>query len=176
MNGWARVAIISAVLACGLTVLMVLVELDRLSAPSSNVLTWATLLALATAILACWRASVAGPGQSGGGFSLAAGSTVIAVAVVCLTGLGMPACSMVVYAATRAKTQNNMKQIVTAIRELAATEKRWPAAAIRRADGTPLLSWRVALLPHLGHAELFLQFRIDEAWDSTHNMQLLPRI
>jgi hypothetical protein len=176
MDRWARVAVVSAMLTCALTGLMVLVELDRLSASSPIVLTWAMLIALATAILACWRASYGSPGQRRRGLNLAAGSTVIAIAVVCLTGLGMPACFMVAYAATRAKTQNHLKQFVMAIRELAAAEKRWPAAAIRGADGMPLLSWRVAILPHIGQAELFRQFRLDEPWDSPHNRELLPRM
>lgn len=35
------------------------------------------------------------------------------------------------------------------------------------------LSWRVHLLPYLGHTKLFLQFRVNEPWDSPHNKQLL---
>jgi len=36
------------------------------------------------------------------------------------------------------------------------------------------LSWRVSLLPFLGHGELFQQFNLDEPWDSPHNLSLLP--
>jgi hypothetical protein len=39
--------------------------------------------------------------------------------------------------------------------------------------GTPLLSWRVALLRFAGYEGLFRQFRLDEPWDSTHNRLLL---
>jgi prepilin-type processing-associated H-X9-DG protein len=38
------------------------------------------------------------------------------------------------------------------------------------------LSWRVAALPHLGQDDLFRQFKLDEAWDSPHNMALVPRM
>lgn len=41
------------------------------------------------------------------------------------------------------------------------------------------LSWRVALLPYLGHTNLHDQFHHDEPWDSEHNRQLvskMPRI
>jgi Protein of unknown function (DUF1559) len=40
----------------------------------------------------------------------------------------------------------------------------------------PLLSWRVALLPYLGREELFRQFRLDEPWDSPHNLALADQM
>jgi uncharacterized protein (TIGR03067 family) len=55
-------------------------------------------------------------------------------------------------------------------------QKTWPAAATVGKDGTPLLSWRVALLPYLGERELYDQFHQDEPWDSEHNLKLLPRM
>ncbi|MDR0336781.1 MAG: DUF1559 domain-containing protein [Planctomycetaceae bacterium] len=46
-------------------------------------------------------------------------------------------------------------------------------ADIRSADGVPLLSWRVALLPMLGLEELYKKFKLDEAWDSPTNKPLM---
>ena len=43
-------------------------------------------------------------------------------------------------------------------------------------SGRPLLSWRVSVLPSLGQKELFEEFRLDEPWDSKHNISLLPRM
>ncbi|MDR3198101.1 MAG: hypothetical protein LBU34_09565 [Planctomycetaceae bacterium] len=43
---------------------------------------------------------------------------------------------------------------------------------IRSADGVPLLSWRVAVLPMLGLEELYNKFKLDEAWDSPTNEPL----
>jgi hypothetical protein len=40
----------------------------------------------------------------------------------------------------------------------------------------PLLSWRVLLLPYLDQAELFGQFKLDEPWDSPHNLLLVPKM
>lgn len=51
-----------------------------------------------------------------------------------------------------------------------------PPPAICGKDGTPLLSWRVLLLPYLDQNELFRQFKLDEPWDSPHNIQLLPKM
>lgn len=38
------------------------------------------------------------------------------------------------------------------------------------------LSWRVQLLPYLGHEELYKQFKLTEAWDSEHNKNLLDKM
>ncbi len=35
-----------------------------------------------------------------------------------------------------------------------------------------MLSWRVMLLPYLGHADLYDKFKLDEPWDSAHNKPL----
>jgi hypothetical protein len=43
-------------------------------------------------------------------------------------------------------------------------------------DGKPLHSWRVLLLPYLDQEDLYQQFKLDQPWDSPHNIQLLPRI
>ena len=44
------------------------------------------------------------------------------------------------------------------------------------ADGQSKLSWRVHLLPLLGEAELHARFKLDEDWDSEHNLELLEEI
>jgi hypothetical protein len=54
---------------------------------------------------------------------------------------------------------------------------RFPPAAVYSKDGTPLLSWRILLLPYLEEqADLFRQFKLDEPWDSPHNLLLLPKM
>ncbi|WP_164103879.1 DUF1559 family PulG-like putative transporter [Candidatus Laterigemmans baculatus] len=39
-----------------------------------------------------------------------------------------------------------------------------------------MLSWRVELLPYLGHEALYQKFALDQPWDSPHNRQLLNLI
>jgi hypothetical protein len=53
---------------------------------------------------------------------------------------------------------------------------RLPPAAIRGKDRTPLLSWRVAMLPLLGRQALHDRFKLDEPWDSPHNRTLLAEM
>src|SRR5262249_12447735 len=43
-------------------------------------------------------------------------------------------------------------------------------------DKKPLLSWRVLLLPLLEEDNLFKQFKLDEPWDSEHNLKLLGKM
>jgi hypothetical protein len=43
-------------------------------------------------------------------------------------------------------------------------------------DGRPLYSWRVLLLPYIEQEELYNEFRLDEPWDSEHNIRLLERM
>ena len=46
----------------------------------------------------------------------------------------------------------------------------------RDSGGVRLLSWRVLLLPYLGHGDLYRRFHLDEPWDSPHNKMLLPEM
>jgi hypothetical protein len=52
-----------------------------------------------------------------------------------------------------------------------------PAHAIYSKDGKkPLLSWRVEILPQLGHEALYKEFKLDEPWDSEHNKKLIAKM
>ncbi|HBI46556.1 MAG TPA: hypothetical protein DDY78_27435 [Planctomycetales bacterium] len=75
---------------------------------------------------------------------------------------------------------NNMKQIAFAMHAYAeAHNGRLPPAVLRDAQGKPLLSWRVLILPYLEKESLYQQFHLDEPWDSPQNIALLssmPRV
>ena len=43
-------------------------------------------------------------------------------------------------------------------------------------NGKPLLSWRVAILPHIEETALYDQFKLDEPWDSKHNKKLVEKM
>jgi WD40 repeat protein len=77
----------------------------------------------------------------------------------------------------RRRVIRNLKRIVRAIIDCAARHQgRMPAAVIPDAAGNPLASWRIATLPYLGEENLFKQFRLEEAWDSPHNLRLLDKM
>jgi RNA polymerase sigma factor (sigma-70 family) len=70
---------------------------------------------------------------------------------------------------------NHMKQLAIAHHNHANDHKGF-AGNICDAQGKPLLSWRVKLLPYLAEASLFQQFKLDEPWDSEHNKALLKNM
>ncbi len=74
--------------------------------------------------------------------------------------------------AARWQSANNLKQIGLGIHNYHDVYGRFPADILDK-DGKPLLSWRVAILPFLEQNHLYQQFKLDEPWDSPHNLQLL---
>jgi hypothetical protein len=72
--------------------------------------------------------------------------------------------------------KNDLRQIGIAFHDYHDNHKRFPAAAIYDKDGKPLLSWRVAILPSLDQAALYREFKLDEPWDSPHNIKLLDKM
>jgi len=69
---------------------------------------------------------------------------------------------------------NHMKMMALAMHEYAEThDGRLPPAVLRDAQGKPLHSWRVLILPYLEQNHLYVQFHLDEPWDSPHNIALL---
>jgi hypothetical protein len=51
-----------------------------------------------------------------------------------------------------------------------------PPAVVYGEEGKPLYSWRVLLLPYIEQQPLYHEFRLDEPWDSPHNIQLLSKM
>ena len=78
--------------------------------------------------------------------------------------------------ARRAAAMNNLKQIGLAMQNHASAMKTFPTAASYDADGKPLLSWRVHVLPYLECKQLYDQFHLDEPWDSEHNRKLIDQM
>jgi hypothetical protein len=78
----------------------------------------------------------------------------------------------------RAEHKEKLHTLGTAMNKYAAAHKQaFPTHAVYGPDGlTPLLSWRVLLLPYLGQEELFRQFKLDEPWDGPTNKPLLAKM
>jgi hypothetical protein len=66
---------------------------------------------------------------------------------------------------------NNMKQIGLAIHNYHDANGQCPSNTYDK-DGKPLLSWRVQILPYIEQGPLYNQFKLDEPWDSEHNLPL----
>ena len=69
-----------------------------------------------------------------------------------------------------------LKRLGLVLNEYNEKHGHFPAPALAGHDRTPLLSWRVALLPYLGYQSLYERFHLDEPWDSPHNRALLTEM
>lgn len=56
------------------------------------------------------------------------------------------------------------------------TYKCYPPPFIADADGKPMHSWRILLLPYLGRLDLYEQYRFDEPWDGPNNRKLADQM
>lgn len=66
----------------------------------------------------------------------------------------------------------NLEKIAAALNNYALDHGSYPPPTTYAADGQPLHSWRVLILPYLGYQEWYDQYRLDEPWSSTHNQKL----
>ncbi len=73
----------------------------------------------------------------------------------------------------RERSVTNLKQIGLAMHSYLDAHGHFPPAALTDSAGTPLLSWRVAILPYLAHFDLYERFKPDEPWDGPSNWKLL---
>ena len=97
--------------------------------------------------------------------------TVVAVVAVGV-GLLLPAVQKVRAAANRTTSSNNLKQMAIAMHSFHDVMGQVPNNLTDKKSGKPLLSWRVAILPYLEQGDLYNQFKLDEPWDSEHNLKL----
>jgi RNA polymerase sigma factor (sigma-70 family) len=86
------------------------------------------------------------------------------------------------FASTRDGFNGNQPHLGDLAKALLAYHKEkghLPPHAHYAVDGkTPLLSWRVLILPYLGEEakKLYGEFKLDEPWDSEHNIRLVRRM
>jgi hypothetical protein len=73
---------------------------------------------------------------------------------------------------TRPPCKNNLHQIGLALHNYHDKYGCFPPAYIADANGRPMHSWRVLLLPYLDQQELFARYDFNEPWNGPHNAQL----
>jgi hypothetical protein len=77
---------------------------------------------------------------------------------------------------TDSKDEDKLKSLLLAMHHFESMFKHFPGPATRRTRSEKPHSWRVALLPILGHTELYMQYRFDEEWDSENNLKLVEKM
>lgn len=78
-------------------------------------------------------------------------------------------------AAAMLQVRNNFRRVGLALLNHERAHAKFPSN-IRSKNEVALLSWRVAILPMLGRQKLYESFKLDEPWDSEHNLKLLDKM
>ncbi|MFI5454528.1 MAG: DUF1559 domain-containing protein [Isosphaerales bacterium] len=77
--------------------------------------------------------------------------------------------------AARARSINNLKQIVLAMHNFVSTYREFPPAVIYGPDGKPWHSWRVLILPFLDSVDVYNAYDFSQPWDSPKNKALIDK-
>jgi hypothetical protein len=137
---------------------------------------------------ACGKAVTIPGGFSGPGYAYAppkpsggSGALIVVLAVALVGGLCMigllvalllPAVQAAREAGRRMSSLNNLKQIGIALHNYHDVHGSLPPAVVRDANGQPLYSGRVLLLPFMEQKPLYDQFDLTQAWDSPRNQPI----
>ena len=79
-------------------------------------------------------------------------------------------------AANRSECNDNLRRIGLALTNYHDVYGMFPPACLSDAKGVPSHSWRVLLLPFLGHERLYEQYHFDEPWDGPSNRLLAAKM
>ncbi|WDI44710.1 DUF1559 family PulG-like putative transporter [Bremerella sp. P1] len=101
---------------------------------------------------------------------------VIVLIVIVLIGLLLPPANMGSNCSRRTLSANNLKNIGLALHNYHDTYGSLPPAVVTDAEGRPLYSWRVLLLPFLEEQALYDQFDLTQPWYSQTNRPLADQI
>ncbi|TWT88479.1 hypothetical protein Mal64_19620 [Pseudobythopirellula maris] len=74
------------------------------------------------------------------------------------------------------RSAENLERIAAALVAFREEKRHFPRYAVRDKTGVSLLSWRIELLPYLGHQQLYDQFDLSQPWYAPVNKRLLKHI
>jgi ribosomal protein S27E len=93
-----------------------------------------------------------------------------------LVALLLPAVQSARSAARQSMSMNHMKQIMLALHNYHDVNGTFPPAYIADADGKPMTSWRVLILPYVEESMLYDQYDKTKPWNSPENLALAERV
>ncbi|QDV19211.1 hypothetical protein Pan153_38760 [Gimesia panareensis] len=88
----------------------------------------------------------------------------------------LPAVLQARAAARRSVSKNNIKHIMLALYNYHDRYHHFPPAVVMGPDGKTPHSWRVELLPYLDQQALYNEYRMNEPWDSAHNLKIAKTV
>jgi hypothetical protein len=103
-------------------------------------------------------------------FSEAFFAILFGVAFTCLL---LPAAQGPRINSRSASCNTNLRYLALALHQYHDTYGSFPPAYIADADGKPMHSWRILLLPYIDQRNLYKQYRFDEPWDGPNNIALV---
>lgn len=75
-------------------------------------------------------------------------------------------------AARQSSCRGRLGRLMMALHNYHDVYGSFPPACIADADGKPMHSWRVLILPFLDEDKIYRRYRFDEPWNSPHNVRL----
>lgn len=72
----------------------------------------------------------------------------------------------------RGQCIRNLERIAKAMNAYAKDYGSYPPPVTVAADGRPMHSWRVLILPYLGYQEMYDRFDLEQSWDSMANQEV----
>lgn len=79
-------------------------------------------------------------------------------------------------AQARTECRRKLGLLAMAMHNYHDTYGTFPPAYLADKDGRPMHSWRILLLPFLGHRDLYERYRFDEPWNGPNNRKLGGRM
>lgn len=103
---------------------------------------------------------------------VAGGLLAIATIALLLFMVVFPAVANVRSSSHKNECAKNLRRITLALHQYEAKYGSFPPAYLADAQGKPMHSWRVLLLPFLGYEHVYRQYNFAEPWDGPRNMSL----
>jgi hypothetical protein len=105
-------------------------------------------------------------------FVVLGGAAMLCICGGVLVALLLPAVQAAREAARRSQSQNNLRVLALALHSYHDTYDTLPPAVVTDANGKPLYSGRVLLLPFMEQQALYDAFDLTKAWDSPENSEI----
>ena len=106
---------------------------------------------------------------------IAIGTPILMGLIACFIAFILPFIQNVRDAARFAYCNNKLKQISIALQNYHDNYGEFPPAYSVDKSGKPLHSWRTILLPYLCGNKVYDQLRLDEPWNSPHNLAIFKK-